>query len=137
MRSHGVPNFPDPTANGGIPPISASSGINVFSPAFAAAESTCHKLTPGGGPGPLPTHANAATAARWLRIAECMRRHGVPDFPDPTSAMPPSNSNAYGFVEDDNGVVIALPATINPNSPAFKQAAAACNWQLPRQMPSN
>ncbi|MGO9884120.1 MAG: hypothetical protein ACLPV4_14010, partial [Solirubrobacteraceae bacterium] len=31
MRSHGVPNFPDPSAGGGIH-ISAGSGINPVSP---------------------------------------------------------------------------------------------------------
>jgi len=61
-----------------------------------------------------------------------MRRHGVPGFPDPTHGMPPPNSDAYGFISDDNGVVVALPVTINPNSPAFRQAAAACKWQLPK-----
>jgi hypothetical protein len=137
MRAHGVPNFPDPTANGGIPPILAGSGINFFSPAFEAAQSTCHKLAPGGGPGSGPAHASPATAARWLRISECMRRHDVPDFPDPTSSMPPPDSNAYSFISDQNSVVVAVPATINSDSPAFRQAAAACNWQLPSQLPPN
>jgi hypothetical protein len=35
MRSHGVPNFPDPGPGGGI---QINSGINPFSPAFKAAQ---------------------------------------------------------------------------------------------------
>jgi hypothetical protein len=129
MRSHGVPNFPDPTATGGIPPISASSGINTDSPAFEAAQSACRQLGPDGNP---PSgEAQATSEARWLKIAECMRRHGVPNFPDPTHSMP-SNQDAYSFISDQNGVVVALRATIDPNSPAFTGAAASCKWQLPK-----
>jgi hypothetical protein len=41
IRAHGVPNFPDPTSQGLR--IGASSGINVNSPAFRAAEKRCQK----------------------------------------------------------------------------------------------
>jgi hypothetical protein len=45
MRSHGVPNFPDPSAGGGIPDALAPS------PAFLPAAQKCRsKLQPGGGP---------------------------------------------------------------------------------------
>jgi hypothetical protein len=132
MRSHGVPNFPDPTPGGGIPPISANSGINPFSPAFKAAQTACGKLIAGGQPAPVSAATKAATLARWLRISECMRQHGIQDFPDPTYSMPPSNPDAYSFISDQNGIVVTLPATTNPNSPTFTQAATACNWKLPR-----
>jgi hypothetical protein len=50
MRAHGVPRFPDPTAQGIR--ISPSSGIDVSSPAFKAAEKGCQKysLTIGAVP---------------------------------------------------------------------------------------
>ena len=41
MRAHGVPNFPDPTSQGIR--ISPSSGINLNSPAFLAAQKRCQK----------------------------------------------------------------------------------------------
>lgn len=129
MRSHGVPNFPDPSPGGGIPFISANSGINTNSPAFQGAQSTCRTLAPGGQG--VTAAMRTATDARWLTISRCMRRHGVPDFPDPTLSMPPSNSNAYGFISDQNGVVVALPGT-NPTSPAFLHAATACKMGLPK-----
>ncbi len=50
MRSHGVTNFPDPSAGGGI---HLNADINPFSPSFKAAQSACRKLLPGGGP---PSH---------------------------------------------------------------------------------
>jgi len=49
MRAHGVPNFPDPTSKGLT--FSPSSGINLNSPAFLAAQTRCQRysLTVGGG----------------------------------------------------------------------------------------
>ncbi len=62
-----------------------------------------------------------------LEVSECMRRHGVSGFPDPTLTMP-SNPTDYSLVEDMDGVVLAVPSTINLGSPAFKEAAAACGF---------
>lgn len=125
MRTHGVPNFPDPSAQGGIH-ISSRSGIDPFTPAFKAAQSACSKLLPGGGPG-----AHGAPSAQDRRqmvaISECMRTHGVPGFPDPTTA-PPSSPSGYSEVIGHNGLFIAVPDTINAGSPAFKHAAATCKF---------
>ncbi len=43
MRSHGVPNFPDPGTGGGI---QLPNGLSPFSPAFKAAQTDCAKLSP-------------------------------------------------------------------------------------------
>lgn len=47
MRSHGVPDFPDPTdnGNGGI----TFGHVNGKTPAYAKANQTCQSLLPGGG----------------------------------------------------------------------------------------
>jgi hypothetical protein len=53
IRTHGVPNFPDPTFSGGGVHIE-HHGLNESSPAFKAAVRTCESLIPGGvhgGPG--------------------------------------------------------------------------------------
>jgi hypothetical protein len=123
MRAHGVTGFPDPSPGGGIN-LSGSSGINPFSPAFTAAQASCRKLLPGGGP---PAHASAKEKALMVRTSECMRAHGVTGFPDPTTT-PPSSPAGYSIVEDRGGIVLAVPNTINVESPAFKQAAAACKF---------
>jgi hypothetical protein len=47
IRSHGVPNFPDPTFSGGGVHI-AHQGLNESSPAFKAAVQACESLIPGG-----------------------------------------------------------------------------------------
>jgi hypothetical protein len=126
MRSHGVPNFPDPTTSGGGSHISikSSSGINPASPSFVAAQNACGKLIPGGGPG--SGKPSAATEAQMLAISECMRSHGVSGFPDPTTT-PPNNPAGYSGVMTDNGVSFAIPTTIDIQSPAVKQASTQCH----------
>ncbi len=47
IRSHGVPNFPDPTFSGGGVHIE-HRGLNESSPAFKAAVQACESLIPGG-----------------------------------------------------------------------------------------
>jgi hypothetical protein len=86
MRSHGVPAFPDPTSS----PhdfkfaLSPSSG-NASSPAFRAALGTCQHLLPDGGPSSESPARRQAQIAAGLAFARCVRAHGFPNFPDPTS----------------------------------------------------
>ena len=126
MRSHGVPSFPDPNGQGIH--IGPGSGIDPSSPAVKAARSTCAKLLPGGGPG--NQHPTAQQVDMVRQISECMRRDGVTGFPDP-SFTPPSSPAAYSLVLDLSGVVLAVPSTINPSSPAFVHAAKACHFPQP------
>jgi len=80
MRSHGVPGFPDPTSNGTF----SGGGPGTFnrsSPQFQAATQACKRLLPNGGE---ETQAQQQRdTAQLLRIAQCMRSHGVPNFSDP------------------------------------------------------
>jgi hypothetical protein len=124
MRSHGVPNFPDPAGGGGKIEIQIGSGINPASPSFQHAQKMCGTLLPGGGPG--GGQASAKVKEQMLQTSECMRAHGVSGFPDPTSS-PPSNITDYSAVFGRNGSFIAIPKTIDVTSPVFKQAAAACH----------
>jgi hypothetical protein len=120
MRANGVPNFPDPKGGGGI---QLNGNINPASPAFKSAQSTCKHLLPGGGPPSGPPSAQDKLHA--LEISECMRRHGVTGFPDPTDT-PPSSPNGYSVILDMAGAVLAVPSTIDTGSPVFKAAAKAC-----------
>jgi hypothetical protein len=124
MRSHGVPNLPDSATAGGGVTIQAGSGIDPASPAFQQAEKACRKLLPGGGPG--GGRASAKVKEQMLQISECMRAHGVSGFPDPTSS-PPSSLTDYSAAFGQKGSFIAIPKTIDVNSPVFKQAAATCH----------
>jgi hypothetical protein len=63
-------------------------------------------------------------------MAQCMRAHGVSGFPDPTTS-PPADISKYSFAIGRPGVFLAVPKTINVNSPVFKQAASTCRFGLP------
>jgi hypothetical protein len=88
MRDHGLSSFPDPAMtdhNGQQVAYLDTPNSLVASPAFKIANKACQGiLTPV-----LDTaQAVAARAAReqhMLAFAMCMRKHGVPGFPDPTS----------------------------------------------------
>jgi hypothetical protein len=125
MRSHGVPNFPDPGSGGGGFQITAGSGINPRSPAFQAAQRTCFKLLPGGGPGRGGN--SEARRLQLLRLAECMRRHGLTTFPDPSNSPPSAPPAGGGIAFGGGGSFLAIPQTLI-NSPGFQQAATACGF---------
>jgi hypothetical protein len=126
IRSHGVPNFPDPSNNGrgglliqqsqrsGSGSSMEVNGVLVSAPAFKAAMQACRKYLPNGGtPSPAKT---AQLKAQALAMARCMRSHGVPSFPDPQFQTGPGR----GF-----GIRLGGPG-INPQSPAFQAAQSVC-----------
>jgi hypothetical protein len=127
MRANGVTNFSDPNPGGGFE-FRASAGV-ISSPAFKEAQAKCGKFMPGGGPlspGPPPS---AQTMAQLRKVAVCMRQHGVPQFPDPRAAVPPAfklNLAEYREITNYMGAILLYPATIDPQSPAYEQATAAC-----------
>jgi hypothetical protein len=126
MRSHGVPNLPDPGPEGGIQ-LGPSSEINTNSPSFKAAQARCAKLLPHGGIGGA-AHPSAQAEQQMLALSECMRAHGVSNFPDPTPGPPPPDPQEFSIAIGRNGVSLLVPRTINVSSPAFKQAATTCRF---------
>jgi hypothetical protein len=127
MRSHGVPNFPDPKASGNsIQILGPSSGISLQSPAVQSAQTSCKHLLPGGGPGSGPPSPQAH--AQLLQLSECMRRQGISSFPDPQTGSPPSNPAGYSAIIGTGGYFLAVPSSLDPKSPAFQHAAAACHF---------
>jgi hypothetical protein len=81
MRSHGVPNFPDPGSNGAFPKVSAQQ-LGVSSTVLQAAQNDCRYLLPNGGSGPSETQTQQILHG-MLKFAQCMRAHGVSAWPDP------------------------------------------------------
>jgi hypothetical protein len=134
MRANGVPDFPDPTAGGGLL-ITVGSGIDPASPGFMAAEAKCQKLVPGGAPpGPgTPTHPSRQALGQMLTVAQCMRHHGIANFPDPRTTVPPrppASVGGGGVISDIDGVILVFPGTIDEQSPLFTRAAAVCEFPL-------
>jgi hypothetical protein len=120
MRSHGVSKFPDPSIGGRIPKVGLEElGVSGFR--FETAQRACRHLLPNGGAGPDAAQLRQARA-QALSYAECVRRHGVTNFPDPGSD---------GRIPD--------PATvgIDQGSPKFEAANQACSKYRPPYMPSN
>lgn len=119
MHTHRVPNFPDPTVGPGGDGFSISQspggpltvdGIAFSGPAFESAIRTCKLF--GGGNGPPPISESQKLAA--LAFARCMRKHRVPNYPDP---MFPAGG----------GIEQGPPAGLGRDSPAVEHAVAACN----------
>jgi hypothetical protein len=107
MRSHGITNFPDPSSNGGVS-ISQGSGVNVNSPGFQKAQNACAKFAGNTG-----TPAEQAQDENdLLRYANCMRSHGISNFPDPVRTI----AGAYGFVF----------VNMDTTTPAYQAAHQAC-----------
>jgi hypothetical protein len=111
MHSHGVPNFPDPNSSGQIPKDQIIA-LDPSSPQFQAAQRTCARLWPYGSPGQNAAQGQAHTAA-LLAFAHCIRSHGFPNFPDPTS----SGDLTHEMVAN---------AGINLHQPAVLEAGDAC-----------
>ena len=117
MRKHGVPDFPDPTPNATPPagPVRVVLGIvlpqnmNPRAPEFRSALHTCQKLVIGSAPKPV----SASTKLKAIQSAECMRKHGVPNFPDPTFPA-------------GGGIAQVVEPGVNPQSPEFEHALAVC-----------
>ena len=120
MRSNGVPTFPDPDRSGAIPKVGLSQ-LGVSSSRFQAAQSACNHLLPNGGRPPSQAQRQSVKTLA-LAFSQCVRAHGVPNFPDPDSS---------GRIPD--------PATvgIDQGSPKFEAANQACGKYRPPYMPSN
>lgn len=127
MRAHGVPNFPDPTPGGGF--MFNPAGLDRSAPAYTRAQERCHKLAPHGGLASprATTQPSAHTLAKLRHIAQCMRKNGVSDFPDPTTSIPPNPvGSGIGLITDYDGAILLFPSTLNMQSPAYQRATKAC-----------
>jgi len=131
MRSHGEPNFPDPDTSGGYTltatgTVEGAGGaaIDINSSQAQAAYNDCRHLLPGA-PSISQLEQDVQEAQQrqaqqlpqLLKYSQCMRSHGVPNFPDFGQNNPsPPPGNGTG---------------LNPNSPQFQAAAVACQHLLP------
>jgi signal transduction histidine kinase len=102
--------------------------VFTLGPTSAASTQPGLVSTPWPGGLPIPgakTHPSAQTMAHFRSVAQCVRQHGVPAFPDPTTSMPRAGS-FHGVISDHDGAILAIPATINTQSAAYTQAAGRC-----------
>ena len=130
MRSHGVPNFPDPNSSGSYTLTSSGSiegaggsAIDIDSSEAQAAYGDCRHLLPGG-----PSisqleqdvqqeqQRKAQALPALLKWEQCVRDHGEPTFSLPLGGQSPAPGSS---------------AAINPSSPQFQAALTACQPLLP------
>ena len=112
MRAHGITAFPDPDAQGQLSlNAGPGTGINPNSPQYKAASNACKHLMPPQMT--LNPAQQAKIKAGNLKYAQCMRAHGISDFPDP---------NSQGQLQ-----VQAHPGgDLDPNNPRYQAANRAC-----------
>ena len=83
MRNHGVPNFPDPANGGAVPKVSLQQ-LRVNGSEFQVDQRACQGLLPAGSNDMFPVGEVQQLLIGMLRFSQCMRSHGVPNWPDPS-----------------------------------------------------
>jgi len=97
------------------------NGVSVNGPAFQSAMQACKSYLPNGGnPQPL----SAARRNAILAFSQCMRSHGITNFPDPT------------FQGNRVALQLRVGTGIDPNSPAFQSAQKACGAPFAKAAPA-
>ena len=99
MRTNGVGDFPDPNASGAFP----SYGVSVTPAVWTKAVAACKALQP---PGTLSAKLTPAQESAALKFAQCIRKHGVPDFPDPVNGQPLVDTNRIPSANKPGGMTI-------------------------------
>jgi hypothetical protein len=109
MRANGVPSYPDAGAEVELArdsrgQIVSVNGVAVSSPAFTTAQQHCeHYISSSASVSPAE---QAKFRQENLKVARCMRAHGIKSFPD---------SGTFN-----------QSSALNPQAPAFKAASKAC-----------
>jgi hypothetical protein len=109
MRSHGVPNFPDPQhfAGGNV-----KLTIHNLAPSQSALDA-CGHLLPTNGASQETAQQRRTQLADELSFARCMRSHGVSRFPDPTA-------------QGELTIAMVQAQGIDVRSPAVLRVVQAC-----------
>lgn len=107
-RTHGDPSFPDPVYDPGDGRwhFAVSPGA-----APASTQRACQHLFPSGNASPPVPQAQFQ---QLVRLAECLRQHGVPNWPDPDA------DGSFG-----------LPPSLLTKSRNWAQATSACARFMP------
>ena len=111
MRAHGVPGFPDPDSNGDFHNLDKSASSQE-----TAANQVCHHLLNRGHQMTAAQRHHAL--GQLVKYAQCMRAHGVPNFPDPDTTN--------GGIGERTGIGFRGPG-VKP-TPQLKSANQACQY---------
>lgn len=112
MRDHGVP-MDDPNIDGGGIAINIPAGSDKAK--IDEANAACKHYMPNDG---QPPKLDPAQAEQMRKFAQCMRDHGITNFPDP---------------QEDGGLMIDSDKLgVDPESQQFKDAQSACSQYQPK-----
>jgi hypothetical protein len=131
MRSHGVPNFPDPDPGqpaGDAPKVDPRQ-LGVSNSQFQTAERACQELLPYNDEvlsadslrqceltGDCPRALVQQALTQLRNFAQCMHSHGVPNWPDPTTDSQGRPGFAISISKDG----------FDPHSPQIRTKAGEC-----------
>jgi hypothetical protein len=82
MRADGLPGFPDPLPGQVVAKFPDAQDLGVGASLYQTAQNACEHLLPNGGG--APDGAAVQQELSGMRsFSQCMRSHGVPNWPDP------------------------------------------------------
>ena len=114
IRAHGVSDFPDPNAKNQF-----EYGVSVTPAVWKQATAACKDLQP---PGTLSSKRTPKEQSASLRFAQCIREHGVKDFPDPVDGEPLVNTYKIPSSNRPGGMTI-LNAAMQKCGNVLEEAA--------------
>ena len=109
MHQHGVNGLPSPVSA----PAAFKHSFTTTTPVYTAALGTCQRLIPGQQNNRESASHSQKQIHAMLAFANCIRGHGFPRFPDPTSSGELSHQ-------------MLAAAGIDLHQPAVVQAADTC-----------
>ena len=122
MRSNGVPNFPDPQAGSSNVKFPGAQQLGVSSSRYQAAQNACQHLLPAGADDQFPPAEVPLLLSGMRTFSQCMRSHGIQNWPDPM--VGPQGSPVF----DLGAVGISRSESL---SSRFQTTIAACQHLLP------
>jgi hypothetical protein len=127
LRDHGIPDYQDPVVGPGEVVYTDQRNLERASrDVEQGALQACRSLIAQANFDPTERpHPPAQMVRDGVREAQCLRSHGLPNWPDPkpTDTFDPG----HGFQVTDAAFAGAVPAGANPKqSSAFQNAIAAC-----------
>jgi hypothetical protein len=125
MRSHGVPNFPDPQPGQTNAKFPGAQQLDVSSSQYNAAVRDCQHLLPAGTGDQFPTAEVQLLLIGMLKFSQCMRSHAVPNWPDPS--LDPEGRPVFDLGR-------AGISRSEARSPQIATKMADCQYLLPRAL---
>lgn len=116
MRSRGVSTFPDPNDSGAIAKQTPQQ-LGVSSSQYETAQTACTHLLPNSG-GPSQAEIQQMMSG-MQKFAQCMRSHGVSNWPDPST-------DRAGYP------IFYLQRRIDASAPQIVTRTHACQHLLPQ-----